>query len=119
MARTKNNASKDTRSPTEDSSVKVLTPGSTEAVETTVLETKEQTSRTSPVILEKAKDLEKDTAPSILVHWTDPAGKRHTRTYTCAEVKITENKNETMTKSTKKTNLFISIEAQVLESETR
>jgi hypothetical protein len=119
MGRTKSNATSNTGSPPEDTSVKIFTPDSTEKVETVELKTKEQVSRSSPAVIEKAKDAEKDTAPVILVHWTDPAGKRHTKTYTCAEIKVVENKNETMTKSTKKTNLFITLEAQVIETDTR
>src|SRR5690606_17354363 len=99
-----------------DTSVETLIEmGSTSVVETVGLQTKEQAERSSVPVMEKSRDAEKDTAPVIIVSWSDTSGKRHTKTYSCAEVRINEDKSETLQKSGKKTSVNISIEAQVLE----
>lgn len=85
------------------------------SITTTSATTKDQTERKSDVVMEKAKSAEKDNAPTILLSWISPSGTRMTRTYTCADIRINEDKTETIQKSGRKTTISISIEAQVLE----
>jgi hypothetical protein len=87
--------------------------------DTIIVTTPENKERKAPAVLEKTKDLEKDTAPVILISWTDTNGRRNTRTYTCGEVRIAEDRTETLQRSGKKTTLHVSLEAQVLETDFR
>lgn len=97
-----------------------VSPTYTEEIEDTSVQTKEQQERSSAPLLEKTKDSEKDTAPTILITWNDASGKRISRTYTCADIKIREDKSESVTKAAgKKTTIDLCIEAQVLDISTR
>lgn len=109
-------------SATPDLSTKTTTAvtlDTVEVTEKTQVSTKEQQTRTSAAVMEKSKNSEKDTAPVILVSWTDASGKRNTYTFTCAEVRIVTDKSETLQRSGKKTTVGISIEAQVLDMDHR
>lgn len=85
----------------------------------TTLTTKEELDRSSPPVIEKAKESEKDTAPTIILTWFDSSGKRITRTYTCAQLKIDEYTSETLTKSGKKTIVNLNLEASIIERDSR
>jgi hypothetical protein len=87
--------------------------------ESVKIQTKEQIERITEPVMEKSKHVEKDTAPVVLVSWTDTNGKRHTVTYTCAEVRIHQDRSEILARSGKKTTLSMSLEAQVLEVDMR
>lgn len=66
-------------------------------------------------VQEKTTDKEKDTAPLIIVSWNDASGRRRTKQYTCASLRIQEHKSEEIGKATHKTLLDISIDANVIE----
>lgn len=119
MPRGKKNVTPSATPDVADKTVTIISPGSTEAVETVKVKTKEQAERTTPPVVEKSKDAEKNNAPVILVSWTDAGGKRNTYTFTCAEVRISTDKSETLQRSGKKTTVNIAIEAQVLEMDHR
>lgn len=103
----------------ESKLVSTLVSNSMEINETVNIQTKEQVDRKSDPVIEKSRGTEKDAAPIVLISWTDTSGKRHTRTYTCAEIRIHEDKSETLQRSGRKTTLGMSLEAQVLEVDNR
>jgi hypothetical protein len=103
----------------QDSTTITVTRDNEERSSKVKVETKEQESRTEPVPVEKAKPAEKDVAPTIILSWYDGAGKRLTRTYTCAEISINENKRESIKSGPKKTFIDLTIDAQVIDMDTR
>lgn len=87
----------------------------TEEKQEIVVQTSENSDRKGKAVMEKAKDSEKDHAPVIIFSYTDSAGRRQTRTYSCASVKLQTFQNEDFTKSSKRTTLTLNIDAEVLE----
>ena len=91
------------------------TEGTENTSSTTKVQTKDQIDRKTDPVIEKAKNSEKDTAPTIILSWIAPDGTRRNRTYTCAELRVNQDTVETFQKSGTKTTMNISIEAQVIE----
>lgn len=83
--------------------------------QTTKIETKENQSRGSKQVLEKASAAEKDSAPQIVLQYVDQSGQRRTKTFGCASIRLAEYKDQNLSKTGMKTTLNISIEAVVLE----
>ena len=85
-------------------------------VETSTIVTPEQTKRKSVPVQEKVSESEKDNSPVIMVSWRKD-GKRKTRTYTCSDLKIITDKEETFLTATNKTKVHVSLEATVINIE--
>lgn len=119
MARGKKNINPKQTADVEQASAVSLDASGLEASTKTNLSTKEEQLRTNSPVIEKTKQEEKDTAPSIIVSWLDSAGRRITRIYACSELKINEYTSETLTKSGKKTIVNVNLEASVIDRDTR
>lgn len=87
---------------------------------TTTIITKENEQRAAKGVkavppLEKASSVEKDTAPQLIVQYVDANGARKVTTYSCASLRISQYRDQNLSKSGMKTTLNVSIEASVIE----
>ncbi len=105
--------------PADKVSTTSLQQGSFPSLQTVVVSsTKEDKVRketAKPAIVEKATINEKDGASTLIINYVDGTGAKRSRVFTCANIRLQEFKDQTISRTGPKTTLNISIEASVIE----